>query len=360
MNNSFEATEPSFPPATSPSRLALWVSVFLIIILTAAVDSPVINHSFSNWDDPKHVRIIWKPGWDRAWRIVSDFRLQHTDVRYYSPVHFLSLMADQVLVGARDRPEAWISKLNNVLFHIANTLLLFALLFMAGIGRRAAMVGALVFAIHPLQVGTVAWIVERKNVLAVLFYLSGFLMFVKYLRTERAAYVPITITLFVAGLLSKPSVVTLPVACLAWLLIVPDRKPAGRGPALLVVLLFLVAAGFGAFVVSTEISYPGILPPPPYRPLLAAGSIWFYLGKFVFPHELVVIYPRWDVIRHVWVFLLGFAAFAVVIAAVIRYRRSIDPLTLWGGIFFLINILPISGLVPFGHMGHSYVADHFM
>jgi protein O-mannosyl-transferase len=359
MNHSLEATEPSVPAAASPSRLALWLSVVLIIILTAAVYVPVINQSFSNWDDPKHVGIIWKPGWERAWRIVSDVRLQHLEVRYYSPLYFLSLMADQVLVGARDRPEAWISKLNNVLFHIANTLLLFAILLMAGAGRRAAMVGALVFAIHPIQVGTVAWIVERKNVLAVLFYLSAFLMFVKYLRSARTVYVPITITLFVAGLLSKPSVVTLPVACLAWLLIVPDLKPAGRGPAILIGLLFLVAAGFGAFVVSTEVSYPGILPPGPYRPLLAAGSIWFYLGKFVFPHELVVIYPRWDVIRHAWVFLIGFVALAVLIAAVIRYRRSMDPLMLWGGIFFLINVLPVSGLVPFGHMGHSYVADHF-
>jgi protein O-mannosyl-transferase len=221
------------------------------------------------------------------------------------------------------------------------------------------MVGALIFAIHPLQVGTVAWVVERKNVLSVLFYLSAFLTFLKYVRTERTSYIPITVLLFIAGLLSKPSVVTLPLACLAWLLVIRQSKPAGRGPAILIALLFLVAVCFGAFAIFTEVSYPGILPPRPYRPLLAAGSIWFYLGKFLFPYELVVIYPRWDVMGHVWVFLASFLALTGIIGAVIRYRKSFDPLMLWGGIFFLINILPVSGLVPFGHMGHSYVADHF-
>ncbi len=362
MSHLLNLPEPSLPAATSITtryRADLWLSL-LIIIITAAVYSPVVTQTFSSWDDPKHVGIIWKPGWERAWRIVTDVRLQRLELAYYSPLHFLSLMADQALLGARDKPEAWISKVNNVLFHIADTLLLFLLLLLAGTGRKAAVLGSLVFALHPLQVGTVAWIVERKNVLAVLFYLSSLLMFVKYLRTERPAYFAFTVLLFVAGLLSKPAVVTLPAACIAWFTLVPVRKPEGRGPYMLTAVLLLIAAGSGAYVILTEVSYPGILPSWPYRPLLAAGSIWFYLSKFLFPHELVVIYPRWDVVGHAWKFQLLFAALVVVIGIVIRYRKHIDPVMLWGGVFFLLNVLPVSGFIPFGHMTYSYVADHFI
>ncbi len=336
------------------------IPIILLAVITAAVYSPVFTQQFSHWDDPKHMKAIWKPGWERAWKIVTDFRLEHTGVAYYTPIHFLSLMAEQAAAGSDIRPQAWVAKLMNVFYHILNTLLLFGLLRIVGIERRSAFIGTLVFAIHPVQVGTVAWVAERKNLLATLFYLAAMLSYLNYTHTRKSASFALVVVFFVAGILSKPAVVTLPVALVAWLLIVPQQSQACRGRYALIVILVALSCAWGLYTISTEVSYQGMLPPWPYRPMLAAGVIWFYLTKFVFPFDLVVVYPKWDVVGN-WgrfVFLTLSLVVAVVLGA--KYRKRLDPLMIWGLSLFVINVLPVAGFVPFGHLGHSFVADHFL
>ncbi len=342
------------------SGFDFWVPIVLLAALTAAVYSPVVTQQFSHWDDPKHIKAIWKPGWERALRIVTDFNLEYTGVAYYTPVHFLSLMAEQAVAGSDIRPQAWVAKLMNVVYHILNTLLLFALLRMTGIERRAAFVGTLIFAIHPVQVGTVAWVAERKNLLATLFYLSAMISYLDFSRTRRAASFVLVILFFLLGLLSKPAVVTLPVALAAWLLIVPHQGQGNKGRYALIGIMFVTALAWGLYTISTEVSFSGMLPPWPYRPLLAAGTIWFYVGKLVFPHDLVVLYPRWDIIGHGAWFVFLALLLTIVVGLIVTFRKRLDGLILWGMSLFVINILPVAGFVPFGHMGHSFVADHFL
>jgi len=332
------------------------------VLITAAVYLPVVNQDFSNFDDPLHIAAVWKPSLDRAWAVISDYKLRYTGVPYYSPFHFLSLMADQAIVTSLDgdRPEPWISKLTNIVFQVCNTLLVFGLLCMLHIGRNEAFIAALVFAVHPVQVETVAWIAERKNLLSALFYLSSLMTFIKYCRTGRSVLFPAVLLLFICGLLSKPTVVTLPVIMAAWLFMFPEDSSHRKGPYILMGLLILLAILWGLFVVSTERSYEWMLPPWRYRPFLAAGTIWFYLSKFIFPYGLVVIYPRWNVEELIWIFVVLFLALAACVAALTALRKKIDPLVLWGLAFFVVNVLPVSGLVPFGYMAHSFVADHFL
>ena len=103
----------------------------------------------------------------------------------------------------------------NVVYHTANSVLVFLLLLMAGTGRRPAFIGALIFAVHPVQVGTVAWVAERKNLLAALFYVASVMLFLRYLSTERKRYLWWVVLCFAASLLAKPSAVTLPVVLAA-------------------------------------------------------------------------------------------------------------------------------------------------
>lgn len=355
-----EAQIQADPGSSSGTSFDFRISVFFLILVTVAVYCPVANQEFTNWDDPKHMQAIWKPGWERAWKIVTDFDLHYTQVTYYSPVYFLSLMADQAAIGAEHKAQAWIAKVMNVVYHVVNTLLVFAMFSMMGIGRRGAFIGAMLFAVHPAQVGTVAWITERKNVLAALFYLAGMMAFLRYSRTSRWAYVPLVLVLFSLGLLSKPAVVTLPVVIVAWILIVQQQKPQARASYFLIASLFVMALAWGVYAVSTEVSYEGMLPPLLYRPLLASGALWFYLSTFVYPHPLVVVYPRWDVVSHSIRFIILLVALGAVAGLITYYRKRIDPLIVWGLAWFVINVLPVAGLLPFGHMGHSFVADHFL
>jgi Flp pilus assembly protein TadD len=345
--------------AANPSRIdrEYLAAGFLIVVIAVAVYLPIVNQDFTNWDDPKHIKAVWKPALDRAWYIITDFDLKYTNVAYYSPLHFLSLMIDQTLVVNSTQPQAWISKLMNVVYHAVNSLLVFLLLIALGAKRKAALFGALVFAVHPIQVGTVAWIAERKNLLCTLFYLSGLLGFIRFLSTEKNRYLVAVIVCFMAGLLSKPAAVTLPVVMAAWMIARDQRLWKGY---YLLALLVTCAVGWGIYVISTEVSYPGVVPNLEHRPLLAAASIWFYLAKFFYPVDLVLVYPRWSVPDHVIEFSALLVALVLIIGAVVYYRRRIESTILFGLFFFFINILPVSGLIGFGHMGHSFVADHFM
>jgi protein O-mannosyl-transferase len=345
------------PAASGKERT---VAAVLIIIITVAVYLPIINQDFANWDDPKHIKAIWKPSLERAWRIVTDFDLKYTNVAYYHPLHFLSLMADQALLPKSNEPQPWIAKMMNVVYHVLNVLLVFYLLTKVGAGRKAALIGALIFGVHPIQVGTVAWIAERKTLLCTLFYLSALVFFLRFLDTGKLVHAALVAFCFVAGLLSKPLAVTLPVTMAAWLLVMPGGKGKSTWSYTLIALLVVLAGVWGAYVTHTEMSYPGVLPPLEYRPLLAAGAIWFYVSKFLYPTELVPVYPRWNVIGEVWVFAGLFGALVFMAGVITYFRKRIEPVTLWGLLFFLINLLPVVGLVPFGYMGHSFVGDHFM
>jgi len=321
-------------------------------------------------------------------------------------------MSDQVFVNSLE-PNAGVAKVMNVIYHVINSVLVFALLLMTGAGRRAAFIGALVFAAHPIQVGTVAWISERKNLLSTLFYLASTILFLRYLSSggsRRLVTIPgddgvlstvgarhasptgdpavsrdvaptwdasriqspsdgtgagshylffVTI-LFILGLLSKPSTVTLPAVLLFLVVVCYREKLKDRGVICALAVLSVLGMAWGIYILSTERTYSFILPPWPYRPLIAAGAVWFYLGKFLAPLQLVPLYPRWDVVGNPGSFLVLLLAFAASCTVLFYFRRKLDKWVLWGILFFLINLSLVSGLIPFGYMIYSFVSDHFL
>jgi protein O-mannosyl-transferase len=302
---------------------------------------------------------VWKPSWERARGIVTDWNLHYSHEAYYAPLHLLSLMADQAMVTS-PAADPRVAKLVNVAFHGVNSVLVMVFLLCVGIGLRPAFLGALIFAVHPVQVGTVAWIAERKNVLFTLFYLAAMVAFVRYALTPRVRYAVAVLVLFVLGLLSKPAAITLPVALLCTTFALKDRQAGVRGLTLLLGAMFSLAAVWGVYVLSTEITYPWVLPSWQYRPLIATGAFWFYVSKLLAPWNLVPVYPRWDIAANLGLFLLLFAAFILGAGLVVHFRRKIDPWVLWGLLFFILNLALVSGLIPFGYMSQSFVADHFL
>jgi protein O-mannosyl-transferase len=359
-NSDRQSLDPVAAPLSGSDRTERLLAMFLIVVITCAVYFPVVNQQFAQWDDLKFINMVWKPGWERAWAIVSDFTLSHKAESYYNPLHLLSLMFDQALVGASESPVAWIAKLMNVLYHVLNALLVYLLLFRIVKERIPAFVGALIFALHPVQVGTVAWVAERKNLLCAFFYLGAVIAFLQYLKESHAKYLVLVVICFIAGLLSKPSAVTLPVV-LAGLVVVTGVERFRCWPVCaLIGGLTVFAVFWGMYVMSTELTVGWLLPPLTYRPMLAAGAIWFYVEKFLVPINLSPIYPRWELEPNLPIFVFLLVALLASLSALAYFRQRINKWALWGVFFFLANLALTIGLVPFGYMSHTYVADHFM
>ena len=243
-----------------------------------------------------------------------------------------------------------------MLLHLLNSLLVWRLLLRLAV--PGAWVAAAVFAAHPLHVESVAWIIERKDVLSGVFYLTAVLVWLRFLEQPRPWRYGLALLLFAAGLLSKSIVVTLPVA-----LLILQWWNNGRITARdlkRVAPFFPVALLITAVDLSSVGSMHSLLDYSlPERMLLAARALWFYAGKLAWPTDLAVIYPRWDISLGdpwAWLYLAGATALAATLW-LMRHRIGRGPLA--GALFFAVTLSPVLGFVNFGYMKYSFVADRF-
>ena len=244
----------------------------------------------------------------------------------------------------------------NVLLHVANTLLLWHLL------RRLAVPGAwivaAVFAVHPLHVESVAWVIERKDVLSGLFYLGAALAWMRFVEQPSRGRYAGSLVLYAAGMLSKSIVVTLPVSLLIWHWWKQGRVTSTDLLRLAPFFAVGLAITIGdlSFYRSDRMSFDYSLIE---RMLIAARALWFYTGNLLWPTDLAVIYPRWD-IRVADPLAWGYLGAAVaLVVALWHFRLRIGRGPLVGALFFAVTLSPALGFVDYGYMKYSFVADRF-
>jgi tetratricopeptide (TPR) repeat protein len=348
----------------------------LLAFVTVLVYLPVRHAGLVVFDDPiyvgdPHVRA------GLAWAGVKwAFTTWHGS--NWHPLTWLSHMLDASLCGA----DAGAQHFVNVLFHMANTLLLF--LWLKRVTDKiwpAAFVAAL-FAVHPLHVESVAWLSERKDVLSTFFGLLALLTYCRYTEKSKVqspkskVWYAWAFGLFALSLLAKPMLVTLP-----FVMLLLDVWPLGRIQILgiggteaptrntqhatrsLVPLLYekipflvlTIASSIVTFlaqrteaVVSLEQRSFGL------RLANALVSYAEYLGKMVWPAKLSVIYPLPNHIP-VWQILIS-AAVIVLISIVTRRARKHAPYLLIGWLWFLGTLVPVIGLVQ---VGGQALADRY-
>ena len=245
----------------------------------------------------------------------------------------------------------------NVLLHLANTLLLWHLV------RRLAVPGAwvvaAVFAVHPLHVESVAWVIERKDVLSGLFYLAAVLAWMRFVEQPRRGWYVCSLVLYAAGLLSKSIVVTLPVALLIWHWWQQGRVTSTDLLRLVPfgVVGLIITVGDLSFYQSRDVLALGYSLTE--RTLIAARALWFYAGKLLWPSSLAVIYPLWDILVSdplAWAYLIAAVSLAVALWG-FRYQLGRGPLA--GALFFAVTLSPVLGFVDYGYMEYAFVADRF-
>jgi protein O-mannosyl-transferase len=331
-----------------------------LILLVLAAYVPVLSAGFI-WDDDLHVSN--NPVLPRATGLRSIWLEPAATPQYYPLVH-TTFWLEYRLWGL----HAFGYHLTNVFLHAANVVLLWCVL------RRLAVPGAfwaaVLFAVHPVQVESVAWISERKNVLSALFYLLGFLAWLRFWPPEerdprpagRWIYYPLTLLLLLAALLSKTVACSLP----AVLLLVRWWKHGriARRDVLLTAPMFLMGLALAANTVLLEKHHVGADGAEWHwscaaRLLIAGRALWFYAAKLVWPAPLTFIYPRWHIdVANVWQWGFPLAVLAVLLGLVgLRRRLGRGPLT--AVLFFAGTLLPALGFFNIYPMRFSFVADHF-
>jgi hypothetical protein len=193
--------------------------IYLFLALTTlAVYFEVRNYEFVNYDDQEYVTENKQV---QAGLTTENIKWAFTSTKFSSwdPLTWLSHILDCELFGL----NAGRHHLTNLFFHIANTLLLFAVLKQMTGAVWPSVFAAAAFALHPLHVESVAWISERKDVLSTFFWILTMGVYHIYVRRAGAGWYLLTLLLFAMGLMSKPMLITLP-----FVLLLLDYWPLGR------------------------------------------------------------------------------------------------------------------------------------
>jgi Flp pilus assembly protein TadD len=225
-----------------------------------------------------------------------------------------------------------------------------------------AWLAALIFALHPVHVESVAWISEQKNTLSIIFYLTAALWYLHYDETRRPRTYYAALGMFVLSLLCKTVTASLPAALLVVFWWKRGQLEWRRDFRPLVPWL-AIGAGMGMFTSWVEQNYLGAkgedFTLPFWDRLLVAGrAIWFYLGNFVWPTDLNFIYPRWTPDASVWwQWLFPLSACALAGGLWVFRHRSRAPLAAY--LFFTGSLFPVLGFVNLYGARYSFVWDHW-
>jgi tetratricopeptide (TPR) repeat protein len=344
--------------AATPARTIGFAA--LLVLATVIAYLPTLHNGFV-WDDGSFLTanpLIKAPdGLRRFW-----LTTEPTD---YWPVTSSTLWLEWRLWGG----HAAGYHATNLVLHVTEVLLLWAVL--RRLRLPGATLAALLFAVHPVNVESVAWVAQRKNLMAMLFFLLSILAFLRTrwseagtapparpARTREAAWYAASLAAFVLALLSKGSVAPLPLVLLG---IIAWRRPVDRRDASLLVPFFLVAAVLAAVNVwfQTHGTHEIIREATGLQRLLgAAAAVWFYLYKAVVPFPLVFVYPQWRIDPGNPAWWLPLAAAVALTGVLWRLRRPAPAgLFAWG--YFCVMLLPVLGFTDVFFMRYSLVADHY-
>ena len=347
--------------------------VVLLVILMLAVYWQSTDHDFLTYDDNLYVTDNLRVKTGLTYRNML-WAFTTMEASNWHPITWWSHMLDCQIHGLNPKGH----HLTNVLFHIANTLLLLYLLFSATRNYWQSMFVAALFALHPLHVESVAWIAERKDMLSTFFMFGTLILYTRYTQNSRPLLYILTLFLYVLGLMSKPMLVTLPFVMLLW-----DFWPLGRlrletrekgnmtdsmlnGASISTPMrLILEKVPFFFFsLLSSVVTYyaqaqggtvAGIHAVPlTFRGVNALVSYTKYIVNMFWPHNLAVIYPLPLTLTLVQAAISGLILVGVTLVVCRRVRKN--PFLFMGWFWYLGTLVPVIGFVQ---VGRQAMADRY-
>src|SRR5881398_1973703 len=344
------------PELAFSSRGRACVFGALLAAVTIFAYRPAWNGGFL-WDDDDYIikndLLTASDGLRRIW-----FSLDSPS--QYFPLVYTTFRLERAIWGLHPSGYHWI----NLLLHIGNALLVWAVL--ARLRLPGSWLAAAIFALHPVQVESVAWITERKNVLMAFFFLLtllGWIAFVDERTRRRWIFYCLALIFYVLALSAKATACTLPAALflILWL----QNKPITMRRLIQIVPFVILGIGMGLLAVWWERYHQGTnravftFLGPIERILVASRAVWFYLSKIFWPSNLTFIYPRWnispaDLLDYVWL-LAGIAACVVIYFLRRYFGRSVEV----AAAFFVLTLSPVLGFIMLFTFRYAFVADHY-
>ncbi|MGA3107395.1 MAG: tetratricopeptide repeat protein [Terriglobales bacterium] len=363
------------PPSSAPAlfrspRQRTLLLCLLLTVFVLAFYNPVTHNRFIRFDDDGYITDNPEVRAGLTWETVKWSFTTYQQANWH-PLTWLSHALDCELFGLNPAGPHYV----NVLLHAVNAILLFLLLQSATGFRWRSFIVAALFALHPINVESVAWAAERKNVLSTLFFLLALYAYGEYVRRPGVWKYSAVAGFFALALLTKPQVITFPLLLLLW-----DYWPLGRMGAIgsaegavrgwafpklwdwrlvleKVPLLLLSAASAvitmkaqkagGAIQTFTQFNMP-------VRLETAVVSYVRYIGKAFWPTQLEALYPHPTQLYPAWQALAAVVGLLLVTAWVLRARDQRYLAVGW--FWFLGSLVPMIGLVQ---VGNQAMADRY-
>jgi len=337
-----------------------WWRGLLFALILAAVTILVYRSAWNGgflWDDDVYItnnELLTAPdGLRRIW-----FSLDSPS--QYFPLVYTTFRIEHWLWGLNSTGYRWV----NLVLHVANALLVW--LVLARLKVPGAWLAAAIFALHPVQAESVAWITERKNVLMGFFFLLTLLAWIAFVdeRTKRSwLFYGVALILYLLALSAKTTACTLPAALflILWL----QRTPISWKRVFQIIPFLVLGVAMGALAIWWERYHQGTsralftFLSPIERVLVASRAVWFYLSKLIWPSNLTFIYPRWDtapthLVNYSWL-LAGVMACGAIYFLRRYFGRSVEV----AAGFFVATLSPVLGFIMLYTFRYTFVADHY-
>jgi tetratricopeptide (TPR) repeat protein len=337
-------------------RGRVWLFGALLAALTIFAYRPVWHGGFL-WDDDVYItnnELLTAPdGLRRIW-------LSLDSPSQYFPLVYTTFRIEHALWGLNPSGYHWV----NLLLHVANALLVWRVL--ARLNVPGAWLAGAIFALHPVQVESVAWITERKNVLMGFFFLLTLLAWLAFVdeRTKRPwRFYVLALILYMLALSAKTTACTLPAAL--FLILWFQKKPINWNRIFEVLPFLVLGIAMGLLAMWWERYHQGTsrtaltFLSPIERVLIASRAVWFYLSKLIWPSKLTFIYPRWDIAPNHLLDYVWLVAGVLLCVAICFLRRYVGRGVEVAAAFFVTTLSPVLGFIMLFTFRYTFVADHY-
>ncbi|NOX59706.1 MAG: hypothetical protein GXP29_12740 [Planctomycetes bacterium] len=388
------------PPTIPRNQAERWGPILLIAALVFVAYLPTLNNKFVSWDDdhyifdnrqisePDGIKSIWFDVFtysnERFRRKSNDKRVSH---QYY-PIVFTTHWLEYRLFGGDDSKKIaarhqggkpykrsmtieeqidagnmgyWGFHLTNTILHMVNVMIMVFLFRAMGLSSWVAWAATILFALHPMQVASVAWAAERKNIISLMFYMLSIMSYIKLRRTGSWWRYVLTIVFFQCAIFSKTVALTLPIT-----LFFTDRLLERKWDAkhivqsMVRILPLLVLSAISAWTTINVEDRQRFIPlTDDQRPFIPCASLMFYVGKMLLPIDQSPIYRLWNPDPQSFVWVVPMLIVLLLAVAIIAFRKKLGSHFMWAVLMYCVIMGPMLGFKNINYFQFAFVADHY-